>query len=113
MSDVTQPESQTHVRTSEVAKMRVKKIMTSKFSLVTENVVLPTSLTREPKAQEYPDDVMFRNEVSRILPAVLEQEGNVLIIQNIATQHAVATMPVFLEAGLDVYFTRGSYYDQE
>ena len=113
MSDITQPESQANARTLEAVKMRIKDLMTSRFSLVKENISLPTTLKTEPKAQEYPDDIIFRNEVSRVLPAVLGQEGNVLVIQNIATQHAIATAPVFLEAGLDTYFTQGSYYNPE
>lgn len=123
MSDITQPESQASVEMLEATKMRVKNVMASKYGLVTEDVVLPATLKKEPKAEEHPDDVMFRDEVSQVLPTVLEQEGNLLIIQNIATQHAVATTPVFLEAGLDIYFTfipenksirpsstQGSYY---
>jgi hypothetical protein len=97
--------------------------LTSKFGLTEEEIDLPATLKEYPTSGELGDDVMFRDEVARILPEILEDDGGILIIQNIATQHAVATMPVYLEAGLDTYFTfihdnaairpsmmQGSYY---
>lgn len=101
MADVTNTEGQS---INEAISTQVKGILKSKFSLVEEEVVLPP-ITKEPRIGEEPDDTAFRNEVREILPNILAQEGNVLIIQNIATQHAAATDSVFIEAGLDTYFT--------
>jgi len=122
MSDVGSVENQA-VSLAEQVKTQVQSVMRSNFQLLPEQVVLPPTLKQVPNASEDTSDVGFRQEVQRVLPKVLGREGNVLVIQNIATQHAVATAPVFLEAGLDTYFTftpensdirpsimRGSYY---
>ena len=110
----------------EEAKMQTKQTMTSQFGLLPEAVVLPPQLKREPKAEEIAEDVGFRERVQEVLPTILPQDGRVLILENIATQHTVATTPAYLEQGIDSYFTfipeeadirpdftRGSYYHPE
>jgi hypothetical protein len=105
MEDNITLENKSNTENFEDIKMKVKNIMSSKFGIVTEEVVLPKTLSTIPKAEEIPADVMFREEVKQILPNILSEKENVLIFQNIATQHALATIPVFIEAGLDTYFT--------
>lgn len=123
--DTSPPEIQ-QVNNSELVKQQIKDVMRSKFGLLQEEIAFPSVLKRQPSPQEDPSDIAFRREVERVLPGVLASDDKVLVIQNIATQHAVATTSTFLEAGLDTYFTfippnnsirpkmmQGSYYHPE
>lgn len=116
----------TSMQLIEEAKMQTKQTMTSQFGLLQEAIILPPQLNREPKAEETADDIGFRERVQEVLPTILPKDGRVLILENIATQHAVATTPAYLEQGIDSYFTfipevaeikpdfmRGSYYHPE
>lgn len=104
MSNVGDPEGQNKLGLFEATKIQVRETMASKFALIPEEVTLPAELKDLPIPEEIQEDVQFRDEVNRVLPGILVQEGRVLVIQDIATQHAVATAPVFLESGLDTYF---------
>ncbi len=110
----------------EEIKLQGRKTLTSQLGLIPESVILPPQLKRVPIAGERDDDVLFRKQVEQVLPDILPGDGKLLIIENIATQHAVATTPVYLTHNIDSYFTfipeetdirpvsmRGSYYHPE
>jgi len=111
---------------SEELKLQVKKTLSSQFSLLPEAIDLPAELKQLPEAKEHVDDVGFRTQVEKVLPSVLSDDKKVLVIENIATQHAVATTPAYLAHNIDSYFAfipegqnirpelmKGSYYHPE
>jgi hypothetical protein len=83
-------------------------LMHSKLGLVKEKVELDVRDfgTAPIVIKEQKDDEMFRDEVRKILTTeVLGPNGRVLILLDLATQHALATTPIFLQNKVDCYFT--------
>lgn len=111
---------------NEEFRLQVKKSLSSQLGLLPEEINLPAQLKRLPEAKELKEDVGFRTQVEKVLPSVLSDNKKVLIIENIAIQHAVATTPAYLAHNIDSYFAfipeepsirpeimRGSYYHPE
>lgn len=95
-------ENRTSMQNEEV-KMNVVTTMHSKFGLLPEMTSLPQNINGPINPKELPIDAAFREEVEKFLPPVLAEKGRVLIILDIATQHAVATAPAFLRQNVDLY----------
>ncbi|MDO8498159.1 MAG: hypothetical protein Q7S61_06490 [bacterium] len=87
---------------------KVEQLLKSKFGFIKEQVEIKKSLlgTTPIYPLEAEDDVMFRSEVARIINTeVLSPTGKTLILLDLATQHAIATLQMFYLNGVDCYST--------
>jgi len=100
---VSQLENTTPMQNEEV-KMKVASTMRSKFGLLPEVTSLPQDIKGSIIPKELPIDAAFREEVEKFLPSVLAEEGRVLIILEVATQHAVAIAPTLLQHDVDLCY---------
>lgn len=99
----------------------IESLLTSKFGLLPESIVLDPQIISGSNLQgvEQQEDADFRKEIYTVLPEVTNGNGRTLVLLSLATQHAVATLPAFLQNGFDSYLTffpppsgNDSYYHQ-